>query len=79
MPSLPLRTIGLLAVLIVLPFFSINGSTSNQTASVRFTDITEQAGITFRHVSTPEKRYIVESMSGGVALIDYDNDGFLDI
>ncbi|HXG68912.1 MAG TPA: CRTAC1 family protein [Blastocatellia bacterium] len=46
---------------------------------VRFTDITNQAGITFKHISSPEKRYIVESMSGGVALFDYDNDGHLDI
>lgn len=46
---------------------------------VRFIDTTGQAGITFKHVSTPEKRYIVESMSGGVALFDYDNDGQLDI
>jgi hypothetical protein len=42
-------------------------------------DITAKAGITFRHVSAPEKRYIVESMSAGVLLIDYDRDGWLDI
>ena len=35
--------------------------------------------MTFKHVSSPEKKYIVESMSGGVALFDYDNDGDLDI
>jgi enediyne biosynthesis protein E4 len=46
---------------------------------VHFIDITEQAGIKFKHVSSPEKKYIVESMSGGVALFDYDNDGYLDI
>jgi hypothetical protein len=46
---------------------------------VHFTDITEPAGISFKHVSSPEKKYIVESMSGGVALLDYDNDGYLDI
>ena len=51
----------------------------SQKPGLRFTDITEQAGITFKHISTPEKRYIVESMSGGVALLDYDNDGYLDI
>jgi enediyne biosynthesis protein E4 len=45
----------------------------------RFTDITDSAGIKFRHNSAPEKKYIVESMSGGVALFDYDNDGCLDI
>jgi hypothetical protein len=44
-----------------------------------FTDITTQAGIAFKHVASPEKKYIVESMSGGVAFIDYDNDGDLDI
>ncbi|HKV40161.1 MAG TPA: CRTAC1 family protein [Blastocatellia bacterium] len=47
--------------------------------SVRFVDITKQAGITFKHVLSPEKKYIVESMGGGVALFDYDNDGLLDI
>ncbi|MDQ2856847.1 MAG: CRTAC1 family protein [Acidobacteriota bacterium] len=44
-----------------------------------FTDIAKQAGITFKHVFSPEKKYIAESMSGGVALFDYDNDGYLDI
>jgi len=47
--------------------------------AIQFTDITKSSGITFEHVSSPEKRYIVESMSGGVALLDYDNDGLLDI
>lgn len=51
----------------------------NESSGVRFVDITEQSGINFIHISTPEKRYIVESMSGGVAVFDYDNDGYLDI
>ena len=42
-------------------------------------DITASTGITFEHLSSPEQRYIVESMSGGVALIDYDRDGWPDI
>ena len=50
-----------------------------QPIPVQFTDITEKAGVTFKHISSPEKKYIVESMSGGVALLDYDNDGYLDI
>ena len=33
----------------------------------------------FSHISSPDKKYIVESMSGGVGLIDCDNDGKLDI
>ncbi len=44
-----------------------------------FRDITEAAGIDFRHDSAPEKKYIVESMSGGVGLFDHDRDGLLDI
>jgi hypothetical protein len=35
--------------------------------------------LTVSHISSPEKRYIVESMSGGAGLIDCDNDGKLDI
>jgi hypothetical protein len=42
-------------------------------------DITASTGIMFEHMSSPEQRYIVESMSGGVALIDYDRDGWPDI
>jgi enediyne biosynthesis protein E4 len=42
-------------------------------------DITEKAGIHFRHIGAPEKRYIIESMGGGVILIDYDRDGWPDI
>jgi enediyne biosynthesis protein E4 len=45
----------------------------------RFEDVTKAAGLTVPHLSTPEKRYIVESMSGGVGFIDCDNDGKLDI
>jgi FG-GAP-like repeat len=46
---------------------------------IRFTNVTAQTGITFKHVSSPEKKFIIESMSGGAALFDYDNDGLLDI
>lgn len=47
--------------------------------AVHFTDVTDSAGITFRHNSAPEKKYIVESIGGGVAIFDYDNDGCMDI
>jgi hypothetical protein len=45
----------------------------------QFEDITSTTGITFKHTSDPAKKYIVESMSGGVILIDYDRDGWPDI
>ena len=42
-------------------------------------DVTAKSGITFNHLAAPEKKYIVESMSGGVLLVDYDRDGWPDI
>lgn len=68
-----------LASLALCALVSSSRTTRSQPEVVHFTDASEQAKITFKHFSTPEKRYIVESMSGGVALIDYDNDGYLDI
>src|SRR5262245_11670206 len=48
-------------------------------AEIRFTDITSSSGIAFEHAVSPEKKYLIESMSGGVLLLDYDQDGWLDI
>jgi hypothetical protein len=50
-----------------------------QPAKAAFRDVTREAGISFQHHAAPEKKYIVESMSGGVATVDIDNDGLLDI
>src|SRR5579871_5477212 len=45
----------------------------------QFEDIAEKAGLTVPHIASEEKRYVIESMSGGVGLFDCDNDGKLDI
>jgi hypothetical protein len=47
---------------------------------ISFTDVAQAAGIDF-HLTCggPEKRYIMESVCGGVAVFDYDNDGWMDI
>ena len=52
-----------------------------KTGPVIFKDIAEKAGLTtWRHtMGTPEKNYILETTGSGVALLDYDNDGWLDI
>ncbi len=44
-----------------------------------FRDVAAEAGITFRQSSAPEKKYILESMPGGLALLDYNNDDLPDI
>jgi hypothetical protein len=46
-----------------------------------FQEIAEKAGLTSWHhnMGTPEKNYIIETTGSGVALLDYDNDGWPDI
>ncbi len=48
---------------------------------ILFEDIARQAGLTtWKHVmGTPEKKFIIEANGSGVGLLDYDNDGWLDI
>ncbi|MGH9511263.1 MAG: CRTAC1 family protein [Terriglobales bacterium] len=46
---------------------------------ISFQDVGRETGLNVPHISSPDKQYIVESMSGGVGLIDCDNDGKLDI
>jgi enediyne biosynthesis protein E4 len=48
---------------------------------VIFMDIAAKAGLTtWSHtMGTPQKNYILETTGSGVALLDYDNDGWLDI
>ncbi|MPZ19698.1 MAG: CRTAC1 family protein [Luteitalea sp.] len=52
-----------------------------EDAPVVFEDRTRGSGLEqFRHVSgSPQKQFILEAPSGGVALVDIDNDGWLDV
>jgi hypothetical protein len=52
-----------------------------KTGPVVFEDASDKAGLTrWTHkMGTPAKNYIVETKGSGVGLIDYDNDGWLDI
>src|SRR3984957_7972543 len=52
-----------------------------QTGPIVFQDIAAAAGLTsWKHtMGTPEKKFIIETNGSGVGLIDYDNDGWLDI
>jgi hypothetical protein len=45
-----------------------------------FTDVTQEAEITWQQFSgeSPD-RFLIETMGGGVAFVDFDNDGMLDI
>jgi hypothetical protein len=50
------------------------------SAQATFVDVTRAAGIDF-HLTcgSLDKRYIMDSMCGGVAVFDFDNDGWMDI
>jgi hypothetical protein len=49
-------------------------------ARMRFTDVTRDTKIAFRHTDgSSGRRYLVETVSAGLALFDYDNDGDIDI
>jgi hypothetical protein len=50
------------------------------SGTVHFTDVTQTAGIHFRHNSGAfGKKYLPETMGSGVCAIDYDGDGWQDI
>src|SRR5438045_8910055 len=82
------RTIGQTSLLLPMPslaerLLSVSVPPRVEPASrVILTDITRQAGLgSARNISgAPEyKQFLLEEMGGGVALFDYDNDGWLDI
>ena len=78
-PRSPLRTSNSALLILALAALTTIGTLSAANDRLLFRDITREAGITFEHHAAPEKKYIVESMSGGVALFDFDKDGLVDI
>jgi len=62
-----------------LSFGLIYARAGRGATEVTFTDVAKSAGIDFVNASSSEKKYIVESMAGGVAMFDFDKDGLLDI
>lgn len=75
---MPLK-FSLACLLFLVAVIALPQAQSKPAALVTLTDVAAQAGINFVNASSAEKKYIVESMSGGVAFFDFDNDGKLDI
>jgi len=51
-----------------------------ETSESKFTDVTEAKGVHFDAIAShTSKKYLIETMGSGVALLDYDNDGRLDL
>ena len=49
-------------------------------SSTTIFEVTQPRGLNFTHQNSPTpQKYLIETMGGGVALLDYNNDGLLDI
>ncbi len=64
----------------VLFLVTISHAGADEVPVAKFTDITREAGITFSHVNGAYgAKLLPETMGGGVAFFDYDNDGHQDL
>src|SRR4029077_18823020 len=88
----PSRFLGLLVLLGSFLWLSVHFANFRETSDnsaqaknsppiVHFTDVTQKAGLTAPIIVGGEntKKYIIETTGTGVAIFDYDNDGWLDI
>jgi enediyne biosynthesis protein E4 len=65
------------------PTFSVaqQAAAPRQTQLANFTDVAQKAGLTMQEIfgGVDTKKYIIETTGTGVAIVDYDNDGWPDI
>jgi len=67
------------ATLVVALLFS-GGQGSSGPTSIQFQEIAEKAGLRFTTANSPTtNKNQIETMVAGVALLDYDRDGYLDV
>ena len=61
-------------------FLLLTLAAAQSAPGITFTDITNQSKLDFTYQnSATSNKYLIETMGGGVALLDYDNDGRLDV
>src|SRR5882672_6329981 len=78
-----IRTAPLLATFFTLLGYWLTsaGQPANPAPIAYFTDVAEKSGLTMVNIfgGTETKKYIIETTGTGVAIFDYDNDGWPDI
>src|SRR6476661_3074324 len=75
------------AILLCAPLFTVDAEQKptpppvNSAPIAQFTDIAERAGLTMTNVfgGVDTKKYIIETTGTGIAVFDFDNDGWPDI
>ena len=74
---LPIPCISAILVLLAVHVWNLaRAQSSVPSLTRRFVDVTRSSGIDFHLTAgSPEKKYIFESLEGGVAVFDYDRDG----
>jgi hypothetical protein len=78
--NLPYKSARFPISLFLFPLTLALGLASGAAPDAAFTDATAALGLDFKHEnSATSNKYLVETMGGGVALLDYDNDGRLDV
>jgi len=67
--------------LLLLAISVANAQSSSSPKLAYFTDVAQKAGLTMMNVfgGVSSKKYIIETTGTGVAIFDYDNDGWPDI
>ena len=78
------RLILLTMFILALSISKVDNSKAQKIAAIHqrvlFVDVTTEIGIRFRDVNGESgKKYFIEPLGRGIALLDYDNDGDLDI
>jgi hypothetical protein len=64
----------------LLPLVALALAAAPPPSGIVFTDVTQAAGIRFKHVNgATGKKYLPETMGAGAAFLDYDGDGWQDI
>lgn len=65
----------------LLPTLLLLGVAANDAdGQIRFEDVAESSGIDFVLSNHPtEHKHLIETMAGGLAVFDFDNDGLIDI
>src|SRR5438552_6511439 len=69
-----------IAAIVTLTVTIVIGAQADKSGRIRFEDITARSGLDFLTDSSPTpNKNQPETMISGIALLDYDNDGYLDI